>query len=510
MVLTLNQAEMLLSPLSLSFLCFIISTTLLLLRSKLNISSPSLNLPPCPPKLPLIGNLHQLGNLVHRSLRDLAQKHGPLMLLRLGQANVLVVSSAEMAKEIMKNQDLVFADRPATTPAKALLYGCRDVGFAPYGEYWRQVRKLCVLDLLSIKRVHSYKFIREAEVSSLVEKISRSAPTGTRIDLSEMLSSLSNNVVARCTFGSIYEGEDGNNRFGELAKRVMRLMGEFSVGDFFPSLGWMDVLTGLKGRLENASKELDVFFDRIIDEHLTMKSDSDDHQLLIDRLILAQKDKTLDVKLQKDDLKAIMMDMFIGGTDTTATTTEWAMAELIKNPKQMKKVQEEVRRVVGKKKKVEERDIQHIDYLKCIVKETLRLHAPVPTLVPREAITSTTINGYHIPAKTRVFINAWAIQRDSKVWDRAEEFIPERFLSTSIDFKGHDFEFIPFGSGRRSCPGVAFGLSVVELVLANLLYWFDWELPDGAIKEELDMTEVFGLTVNKKLPLLLVPTLHSV
>ncbi|KAK9117344.1 hypothetical protein Sjap_016291 [Stephania japonica] len=499
--------------LSIVLLCFIISTTLLLLRSKLNTSSPLLNLPPCPPKLPLIGNLHQLGTLAHRSLRDLAQKHGPLMLLRLGQAKVLVVSSPEMAREIMKNQDLVFADRPSTTPAKALLYGCRDVGFARYGEYWRQVRKLCVLDLLSVKRVQTYKYIREVEISRLVEKIARTASV---INLSEMLSSLSNNVVARCTFGSAYEDEDGKNRFGELAKRAMRLLGTFSVGDFFPSLGWIDVLTGLEGRLRRTSKEIDVFFDgiidRIIDEHMMMKSDGgnlDDRHFLIDRLILAQRDKTIDAKLERENLKAIMMDMFIGGTDTTATTTEWAMTELIKNPKEMKKVQEEVRRVVGKKLKVEEDDIQHMNYLNCILKETLRLHAPAPLLAPREAITSTTLNGYHIPAKTRVFINAWAIHRDSKVWDRAEEFVPERFLSTNIDFKGHDFEFIPFGSGRRSCPGVAFGLSIVELVLSNLLYWFDWKLPQGVIKEKLDMTEVFGLTVSKKTPLLLVPTLQA-
>ncbi|KAK9108254.1 hypothetical protein Syun_024265 [Stephania yunnanensis] len=502
--------ELVFTPLSLSIvlLCFIISTTLLL-RSKLNKSSPLLNLPPCPPKLPLIGNMHQLGTLAHRALRDLSRKHGPLMLLSLGQTKFLVASSPEMAREIMKNQDLVFADRPSTAPAKALLYGCRDVGFARYGEYWRQVRKLCVLDLLSVKRVQTYKYIREAEVSRLIEKISKSASV---INLSEMLSSLSNNVVARCTFGSAYEGEDGKNRFGELAKRAMRLLGAFSVGDFFPSMGWIDVLTGLKGRLRRTSKEIDVFFDGIIDEHMMMKSDGgdlDDQQFLIDRLILAQRDKTIDVKLERENLKAIMMDMFIGGTDTTATTTEWAMTELIKNLKEMKKVQEEVRRVVGKKQKVEEDDIQHMDYLNCIIKETLRLHAPAPMLAPREAITSTTLNGYHIPAKTRVFINAWAIHRDSKVWDRAEEFVPERFLSTSIDFKGHDFEFIPFGSGRRSCPGVMFGLSIVELVLANLLYWFDWELPEGVIKEEVDMTEVFGLTVSKKIPLLLVPTLHT-
>ncbi|KAK9119876.1 hypothetical protein Scep_017969 [Stephania cephalantha] len=517
-----NQADaLLMNPLSLSIfiVLLIFSAALFLLRSQNSSSSShshSLNLPPCPPTLPLIGNLHQLSRLVHHSLRDLSRQHGPFMLMYLGWAKVLVVSSAEMAREIMKNHDNVFADRAITSTAKALMYGCKDIGLAPYGEYWRQVRKLCVLDLLCLKRVQSFKFIREEEAWSLVEKISRSSASSTgstTIDLSDLLGILANNVVARCTFGSKYEGEDGRNRFEELSKTTMNLIREFSMADFFPCLGWMDILTGFRRRLKRHIQDIDTFLDEVIDEHM-MKSelhgDLDQHHFLIDRLILAQKRKTLDVNLDRENIKAIIMDMFIGGTDTTATTLEWAMAELIKSPNAMKKVQGEVRGVVGEKMKVEEDDIQRMDYLKCVIKETLRLHAPVPTLLPREAITSATVNGYYIPAKTKVFINAWAIQRDPEVWERAEEFVPERFLcSGGIDFKCQDFDFIPFGSGRRSCPGVAFGLSFVEVALASLLYWFDWELPNGAIKEELDMTEVHRTTVSKRDPLLLVPTLHS-
>lgn len=213
------------------------------------------------------------------------------------------------------------------------------------------------------------------------------------------------------------------------------------------------------------------------------------------------------------DLKLVclsrLQDIFIAGIETTATTIEWGIAELIKNPTVMKKTQEEVRRVVGKKSKVDEEDIQQMNYLMCVIKETFRLHPATPTLLPRESYASSNVGGYQIPCKTMLLINAWAIQRDPELWIQPEEFIPERFIGKAIDFKGQDFEFIPFGSGRRICPGMSFGLATVEYAMANLLYWFDWELPHNTNKDgALDMTEAFGLGLRKKIPLHLVPTLH--
>lgn len=200
--------------------------------------------------------------------------------------------------------------------------------------------------------------------------------------------------------------------------------------------------------------------------------------------------------------------MFAGGTDTTAVTLEWAMAELIKHPDVMEKARAEVRTVVGKKAKIDEEDLHQMYYLKLIIKETLRLHPVAPLLVPRESTRDVVICGYHIPAKTRVLINAWAIGRDPNSWDNAEEFLPERFANSSVDFKGQDFQLIPFGAGRRGCPGIAFGISSVELTLANLLYWFNWELPNVLTKDDLDMSEAVGITVHMKFPLQLVPKHH--
>ena len=201
--------------------------------------------------------------------------------------------------------------------------------------------------------------------------------------------------------------------------------------------------------------------------------------------------------------------MFLGASDTTSTTLEWLMAELMKNPIVMNKAQEEVRRVVGKKTNIDMNDIDKMSYLKCVIKENLRLHPPVPLLIPRETASDVEIGGYHIPAKTKVLINAWAIQRDTRSWDRPEEFIPERFENSNVDFKGQDFQFIPFGIGRRGCPGIAFALASTEYAIANLLYWFDWKLPGGD-GVELDMSEVNAITVPKKLPLHLLPILPNV
>lgn len=199
--------------------------------------------------------------------------------------------------------------------------------------------------------------------------------------------------------------------------------------------------------------------------------------------------------------------MFGAGMDTTLTTIEWAMAEMVKQPRVMAKAQTEIRQTLKGKKIINEADIQGINYLKLVVKETLRLHPPVPLLVPRECREPCVVAGFEIPIKTKVLINAWAIGRDPKHWENPETFYPERFVNSCVDLKGtncSNFEYIPFGAGRRMCPGITFGLANVELALTQLLYHFDWILPDRMKPEDLDMTELFGLGVGRKFDLMLM------
>ncbi|KAL4385180.1 hypothetical protein GQ457_15G000600 [Hibiscus cannabinus] len=472
----------------------------------------NLNLPPSPPRLPIIGNLHQIGTLPHRSFRTLSSKHGPLMFLHIGHTPTLVVSSAEMAQEMVRNHDIAFSNRPITTAVNILLYGCKDFGFAPYGEYWRQARKICVLHLLSLKRVESFHFIREEEVSVLINKIRRGSLHGSPINMSEMLLGTAHNIISRCVIGLKGDDEgdhDDGARFGDLTRRFMRQISEFNIGDMFPSLGWLDVLTGFVGRLKDTAKEMDEFLEKVIEEHMASKCDVQSKQGndFVDILLQLPSDDMLGSELTRDNFKAILADMFVAGTESVSTATEWAMAELMRHPDTMKKAQEEVRKVVGKKPKIDAKDVNEMEYLRCIIKETFRLHPPAPLMSPRQTSSGVTLGGYDIPPGTRVLVNVWAIQRDPKLWEMAEVFYPERFENGTFDFKDQkSFEFIPFGMGRRSCPGMGFGLVAVEYIMASLLHWFDWKLPDHVAPENLDITEAFGLGVSMKFPLYLVPT----
>ncbi|GJR16119.1 cytochrome P450 71A1-like protein, partial [Tanacetum coccineum] len=199
-------------------------------------------------------------------------------------------------------------------------------------------------------------------------------------------------------------------------------------------------------------------------------------------------------------------DMFVAGTDTTSATIEWVMTELARHPKVLKKAQNEIRGITESKGEVEEGDLHHFHYLKAVIKETMRLHPPVPLLVPRESTQKCTLQGYDIPEKTRVLINTYAIGRDPNSWENPLVYDPERFVETEVDFRGQDFRFLPFGGGRRGCPGYAFGLATIELALARLLYHFDWSLPNGVGPDDVNLDEIFGLATRKKTALKLVPT----
>ncbi|KAJ4712452.1 Cytochrome P450 [Melia azedarach] len=466
-----------------------------------------LNLPPSPPKLPIIGNLHQLGNKPHISLHCLAEKFGPILYLQLGEIPTIVVSSARMAKEVMKTHDLAFSSRPQIFSAKHLFYDCTDIVFSPYGAYWRHIRKICILELLSAKRVQSFSFVREEEVARLVHRVSECYPNTT--NLTKILGLYANDFLCRVAFGRDFSaaGEYDQYGFQKMLEEYQELLGGFSIGDFFPSMEFIHSLTGMKSRLQTTFQSFDHFFNEIINEHLNPAREKE-KQDLVDILLDIQKNGSAELPLTMDNVKAIILDMFAAGTDTTFITLDWGMTELIMNPRVMEKAQAEVRRILGDRRVVLESDLPQLHYMKAIIKEIFRLHPPVPVLVPRESMEEVTIDGYTIPAKTRIFVNAWAIGRDPKLWANPEIFEPERFVGSTIDFKGQDFELIPFGSGRRSCPAITFGTATVELALAQLLHSFDWELPPGIEAKDLDTTEVFGITMHKIAALIVLAKPH--
>ncbi|TYH35057.1 hypothetical protein ES332_D13G167600v1 [Gossypium tomentosum] len=448
-------------------------------------------------KLPLIGNLHQLAGpgLLHRTLRDLATKHGPIMHLQLGQVSTVVVSSAEMAKEIMKTHDIVFANRPFLVVSMITTYECTDIAFSPYGNYWRHLRKICTEELLSAARVNSFQSIREEEVLNLIETIKSNEVLA--VNLSEKVFSMIYGITARAAFGKKCKNQDA---FVSVISEESKVNSGFLVSEFFPSLKFLDVVSGLKHRVEKIHGEADRILGNIVNDHKESiaKGIRED---LVDVLLRLQENG--EVPLTDNNIKAIIFDIFSGGSETSASVVEWAMSEMIKNPRVMTKAQAEVRQVFQGKGNVDETGIHQLKYLKCVIKETLRLHPVFPLLLPRECSQNCEVNGFEIPSKTRVIINAWAIGRDPNHWVEPEKFEPERFINSSVDFVGTNFEFIPFGAGRRICPGILFAVPNVELPLAQLLFHFDWKLPK---QEDIDMTEEFGLSVRRKTELILIPT----
>nr|XP_007142403.1 hypothetical protein PHAVU_008G277500g [Phaseolus vulgaris]ESW14397.1 hypothetical protein PHAVU_008G277500g [Phaseolus vulgaris] len=460
-------------------------------RSKATNSNSKL--PPGPRKLPLIGNIHQIGTQTHSSLARLACEYGPLMYLQLGELCCIVVSSPEMAKEVMKTHDIIFANRPYVLAADAITYGSKGMTFSPYGSYWRQMRRICTMELLAPKRVDSFRSTRQQELSNFVKEISLSE--GSPINLTRKISSLTYGLISRILFGKKSEDQEA---YVEHMKGVSETVAGFSLAD----------LT----RVEKIHQGMDKVLQNIVRDHRDKTLDTlafgKDREDIVDVLLRLQKNGDLEHPLSDNVVKATLLDIFSAGSETSATIMDWVMSELVKNPGVMEKVQTEVRRIFDGKGYVDESSIHELKYLRAVIKETLRVHPPAPLLLPRECSEKCEINGYEIPAKSKVIVNAWAIGRDPNHWIEAEKFDPERFLDSSIDYKGDEFEFIPFGAGRRICPGINLGIMNVEFSLANLLFHFDWKLPQGNRPQDLDMTESFGLALKRKHDLVLIPITH--
>ncbi|KAF3438545.1 hypothetical protein FNV43_RR21308 [Rhamnella rubrinervis] len=463
-------------------------------------------LPPGPPALPIIGNLHELGNLPHRNLQKLAKKYGPIMSIRLGTIPAIVISSPEAASLILKTHDTSFASRPKIQVSEYTTFGNKGLAFAEYGPYWRNIRKLSTLHLLSASKTESFVSLRKEGVGSLVQSLKKLAATGEVVDISEKVGEVVENIATTMILGR--SKDDDRYHLKEIGEEALKVAGAFNLADYVPFIGALD-LQGMTRRTKKAAKSIHQVLEKIITEH---EQDTDhQHRDFVDMLLplmnqpMNPHDKDVYI-IDRTNIKAILLDMIVAAFDTSATAIEWAISELVRNPRVMKKLQEELQNVIGMDRMVEEKDLGKLSYLEMVVKETFRLHPVAPFLIPRECLEDTTIEGYYVPKKSRIMVNTWAIGHDRSVWsNNVEEFYPERFIERIIDVRGHDFELLPFGSGRRMCPGMHSGLITVRLVLSQLVHCFNWELPSGLKPNDLDMTEVFGLTMPRANHLLLKP-----
>ncbi|CAH9069860.1 unnamed protein product [Cuscuta europaea] len=482
-------------------------------------------LPPGPWKLPIIGSLHHLiGELPHRSLTRLSRKYGPLMHLQLGEVPAIVVSSPEMAKAVTKTHDLAFSNRPKLMALDLVFYKCTDIAFAPYGDYWREMRRICILELLTAKMVKSFGSIRQDELRNLVSSVTVSSSSSV-VNLMREVMWFNSSMTCRAAFGRMKLSSRDQEELIAKVTEVLTFAGGFHVADLFPSRKWIPYVCGSRSRLLTLHRGLDKIYESMIKEHeeKTCRSNgggdrgtapNEEEEDIVD--VLLRVGQVGEHRLTRDNIKAVINDLFSAGSETTATSATWAMSELIRNRRVMDKAQEEVRKTInGGKTAVtsfDDDEVEKLTYLKLVIRETLRLHPPIPLLLPRESSEETVIGGFTIPPKTRAIVNAWAIGRDPKVWEDPETFWPERFMNESgaaADVHGNHYELLPFGSGRRVCPGVRFGLVNVTHSLAALLYHFDWELPPGVTIENFDMSETMGLKATRKKDLCLVARPYS-
>ncbi|CAN0841975.1 3,9-dihydroxypterocarpan 6A-monooxygenase [Linum grandiflorum] len=480
-------------------------TSLLFLFTRLLKNSPNPPLPPGPRALPIIGNLAALDPELHSYFGSLARTHGPILRLWLGQKLGIVISSPTLAREILKDQDVAFANRDVPDVARAVAYGGSDIVWTPYGAEWRMLRKVCVLKMLSNTTLDSVYGLRRKELRRTVGFMAGRA--GSEVDFGEQMFLTVMNVVTSMMWGgTVGEGEEREKLgavFRGLVSEITEILGSPNLSDFFPALTRFD-LQGLNKKVNAAGMSFDAIFEEVISKRLKMEEGSTD---FLEFLLKLVKEEGGDAKtpLTMTHLKALLMDMIVGGTDTSANSVEFAMAEVLNNPQVLEKAQQELDEVVGKENIVEESHIHKLPYLNCIMKESLRLHPALPLLVPHcNPSEDCVVGGYTVPKGSRIFVNVWAIHRDPSVWkDAPLEFKPERFADSSFDYSGNDLTYFPFGSGRRICAGIAMAERMFLFSLGTFLHSFDWKLPRG--KENVDLSEKFGIVLKLKSPLVAVP-----
>ncbi|XP_016507824.1 ferruginol synthase [Nicotiana tabacum] len=503
----------LLNELGLAPLTILILSLTILWYSNISQNEKS-RLLPGPRGLPIVGFLPFLRSNFHNQLTELSQQYGPIYKFWLGSRLCIVLNSASLAKEVVCDQDSIFANRDSPIAGLAATYGGLDIVFSPYGSYWRDIRKLFVREMLSNRNLEACYSHRKHEIRKAIRSVH--TKIGNPVDIGKLAFVTEINVVISMVFGSNFVEEMEKHgtvgaEFRELVTKIPQLIGEPNISDFFPMLARFD-LQGIKKQMEALLKSVESILEPVINERIKMLSDKrkgeiqgnekkDFIQILLE--LMEQKDTGTPVDLLK--IKAILVDIVIGGTDTTITMVEWVMSELLNNPEIMAKVQQELKHVIGMNNIVEESHLPKLHYLDAVLKETLRLHPALPLLLPKRPSQSATVGGYTIPEGTKVFLNVYAIHRDPQVWENPTKFQPERFLSqsTNLNYTGNNFKYLPFGSGRRICAGLPLAEKMLMFVLASLLHSFDWKLQEG---EKLDLSEGHGIVIKKNKRLFAIPT----
>ncbi|XP_024185717.1 cytochrome P450 81Q32 [Rosa chinensis] len=459
------------------------------------------NLPPSPPSLPVLGHLHLLSPSLHRTFHQLSQKYGPVVSLWFGSRRVVVVSSSSTAQECFTQNDLVLANRPRfMLTGKHLGYNYTTVVESPYGDHWRNLRRIGTTEIYSTSRLNIFSGIRKDEVKKLLFKLSRSSREDfAKVDLRSMLSEMTFNIIMTMVAGKRFYGDDVSDKdeskqFRDIMREAFTYGGVTNPSDFLPALKWFGSGAGFEKKVMDLSKRMNAFLQGLIDEQQLSKTTSGQSEAstMIHHLLSLQESEP---EYYTDQIiKGHILVMLLAGTDSSSLTLEWAMSNLLNHPEVLKRARAELDAKFGQERLIDEPDIFELPYLQGIISETLRLYPTAPLLVPHYTSDDCTIGGFDVPCDTIVMINAWAIHRDPTLWDDPESFKPERFANGGEE----PYKLMPFGQGRRACPGMGLAQRVVGLTLGSLIQCFEWE---KVSEMKVDMSEGKGLTMPKAVPL---------
>ncbi|KAJ0762585.1 putative geraniol 8-hydroxylase [Helianthus annuus] len=465
----------------------------------------SSRLPPGPFPFPIIGNLLHLSDKPHQSLATLSKRYGPLMSLKFGTRTTIVVSSPDIAKEFLQTHDHSFSSRSVPDVAKVVDHEKYSIVWLPVGEKWRKLRRISKEYVFSMQRLDASELLRQTKVKELVDHVDRCCISEKAVNIGGIAFTTSFNFLSNLMFSTDFAQYDSSysQEFKDDVWALLEIGGKPNISDFFPVLKFFD-LQGLLRRGNLHGNKILTIFDNVIDKRLQTRSTSlRDNDVLDSLLNLNQMDESA---FSRNDMRHLFFALFTAGTDTTSTTLEWAMAELIHNPDKLAMARSEIIKLMENKEKIiQESDISQLPYLQAVIKETLRLHPPVPFLIPHQAIHDIEIQGFMVPKNAQILCNLWAIGRDPKVWSHPNTFMPERFLEVNVDYRGQDFELIPFGAGRRICPGLNMAHRMLHIMLGSLIQKFDWKLEGNKKAQDMDMGEKFGITLQRSAPLKAIP-----
>nr|CAB3491726.1 unnamed protein product [Digitaria exilis] len=460
-------------------------------------------LPPGPRRLPIIGNLHNIaGYPPHRAFAALADRYGPLVSIRLGGVRAVVVSSGDVAMEVLHARNADLAGRAAMDAWHASGHHAHSIIALPPRRKWRALRKLCAEHVLAPRRLADLRAAREDEARDLARAVSGEDGGSPAVAVARVVFPRVAGVLWRSMFSEAMDATTARE-LGDVVREAVVVAGAPNPSDYFPALAAADLL-GVRWRME----KLVAWTYMVIDQQIELRrrrrtaGEPRKNDLLDAALDMeGEVDEGEGWAMNQDAIRGMLMDLLVAGSGSTTSTIEWAMAELLQNPRCMAKVQDEIKGVLGTRRHVEERDISKLPYLQAVVKETLRLHPTVPIGL-NKAEATVEIHGYKVPKGTTVYVNLWDICRRAKAWDEPEEFMPERFDKDDVSFLGTNFELIPFGAGRRICLGMPLAERMLHLMLASLLHRFEWTmLPEDGQQGGLDMAEQFGLVLSLATPL---------